>query len=81
VLSPVIPQNWMDGRGRQGTSMSCLSRNQTHSVREMREMLCAPRKEHREAERRVGDKGDREHRWKKKNRVFLSYFIKTKIQI
>jgi hypothetical protein len=30
VLSPVIPQNWRDKRGRQRTSLSWLSRNQTH---------------------------------------------------
>jgi hypothetical protein len=30
VLSPVIPQNWRDERGRQGTSLSWLSHNQTH---------------------------------------------------
>jgi hypothetical protein len=30
VLSPVIPQNWRNERGRQGTSLSWPSRNQTH---------------------------------------------------
>jgi hypothetical protein len=30
VLSPVIPQNWRDERRRQRTSLSWLSRNQTH---------------------------------------------------
>jgi hypothetical protein len=29
VLSPAVPQNWRDERGRQGTSLSWLSRNQT----------------------------------------------------
>jgi hypothetical protein len=30
VLSPVIPQNWRDKRGRQEMSLSYLSCNQTH---------------------------------------------------
>jgi hypothetical protein len=30
VLSPVIPQNWRDDRGRQRISLSYLSCNQTH---------------------------------------------------
>jgi hypothetical protein len=29
VLSPVIPQNWRDKKGRQKTFLSWLSRNQT----------------------------------------------------
>jgi hypothetical protein len=33
VLSPVIPQNWRDKGGRQGTSLSLLSRNQTPATK------------------------------------------------
>jgi hypothetical protein len=31
VLSSIIPQNWRDKRGHQRTSLSYLSRNQTHN--------------------------------------------------